>query len=258
MYLMQWNPSSMLNFSGPQACDHGTPDQKIITFGDLWSLQCRHFVHSCCAYQLMEQYTTPSFGPRPTGSPPCSFPVTKVWHCPKRFCTTIYQSIYSHRSHGWTLAPDLDGQVQAMVLCAASPLSSYLVPGFAPCHETLEDLEELAIKLNLLHKGIRVRWTPTASPVHIEYATLISLTHVPLIVVSISSIVASLSGSVKNSRVIDALVAETLANRLSIPPQCHTWFHQFGKEGQSGNVYQTSVIDAELLKTGKLIWVAQS
>ncbi|KAK0188510.1 hypothetical protein F5146DRAFT_1002591 [Armillaria mellea] len=106
-----------------------------------------------------------------------------------------------------------------MVPCTASPLSSSLVLGFAPRCGTLEDLEELAIKLNLLHKGIRVRWTLTASPVHVEYATLISLAHVPPIVVSISSIIASLSGSVKNSHVIDALVAETLANRLSIPPQ---------------------------------------
>lgn len=216
--------------------DRCTPDQKTITFGDSWSLQCRHFVDSHCAYQLMEQFTAPYFGPRPTGSPARSFPVAKVWRCPERSCTAIYRSVYSRRSRGWTLAPDSDGHVQAMVPYAANPLSRSLAPSFAPLCGTLEDLEKLAIKLNSLHKGIRVRWILTASPVRVEYATLTwaaislklyfaevgicrSLAHVPPIVVSISSIVASLSGSVKNSCVIDAVVAETLTNHPTIPPQ---------------------------------------
>ncbi|SJL07089.1 uncharacterized protein ARMOST_10432 [Armillaria ostoyae] len=44
-----------------------------------------------------------------------------------------------------------------------------------------------------------------------------SLTHFPPIVVSISSTIASLSGSVENGYLIDALVAETLANHPPAP-----------------------------------------
>ncbi|KAK0237946.1 hypothetical protein EDD85DRAFT_952115 [Armillaria nabsnona] len=88
---------------------------------------------------------------------------------------------------------------------------------FAPVHGTLGDLEHLGLKLHSLCQGIRGRWWPTAAPVAVEYATRQSITHFPPIVVSISSTIASLSGSVENGYLIDALVAETLANRPPAP-----------------------------------------
>ncbi|SJL15071.1 uncharacterized protein ARMOST_18553 [Armillaria ostoyae] len=129
-----------------------------------------------------------------------------------------------------------------MVRYAANLLSRSLAPSFAPLRGTLEDLEKLAIKLNLLHKGIRVRWTPTASPVRVEYATLTSLAHIPPIVVSISSIVASLSGSIKNSRVIDAVVAETLANHPTIPPQWPSNLDSFWDSLNDTDLYNHNLV----------------
>ncbi|KAK0187343.1 hypothetical protein F5146DRAFT_1004261 [Armillaria mellea] len=86
-----------------------------------------------------------------------------------------------------------------------------------PVCGTLGDLEHLGLKLQSLHQGIRGRLWPTSAPIAVEYMMNQSITHFPLIVVSISSTIASLSGSVENGYLIDALVAETLANRLPTP-----------------------------------------
>ncbi|PBK70544.1 hypothetical protein ARMSODRAFT_1018075 [Armillaria solidipes] len=198
--------------------DHRTLDGKTFVFGNVWSLECGHLVDSDCAYQLLEHRTMQSLLPRPRAIPAHAFPVAKVWHCPERSCIGIYRSVYSHRSHGWTLAPDSGGHIKAMVPYAA--VHQFLGPlalHFAPIRGTLGDLERFGLKLSSLRQGIRGRWWPTAAPVAVEYMTNQSLTHFPPIVVSISSTIASLSGSVENGYLIDALVAETLANRPPAP-----------------------------------------
>ncbi|KAK0189567.1 hypothetical protein F5146DRAFT_1138962 [Armillaria mellea] len=117
------------------------------------------------------------------------------------------------------MAPDSEGNVKAMVPYTA--MYQFLRPlalqFSAPVRGTLGDLECLGLKSQSLHQGIRGRLWPTSAPITVEYATNQSITHFPPIVVSISSTVASLSGSVENGYLIDALVAETLANRPPTP-----------------------------------------
>ncbi|KAK0184976.1 hypothetical protein F5146DRAFT_1006037 [Armillaria mellea] len=112
-----------------------------------------------------------------------------------------------------------EGNVKAMVPYAA--MYQFLRPlalqFLVPVHGTLGDLECLGLKLQSLHQGIRGRLWPTSAPITVEYTTNQSITHFPPIVVSISSTIASLSGSVENGYLIDALVAETLANHPPTP-----------------------------------------
>ncbi|KAK0500979.1 hypothetical protein EDD18DRAFT_1348413 [Armillaria luteobubalina] len=186
-------------------------------FGQVWVLECRHILHTDCAYQLLEHRTTRSFLPRPPGSPSHVKPVAKVWTCPVATCLAVYRSVHSRRTHGWTIPQDSEGCIRALQPythgISGKDASSYESP-----RSTLEDLESLSIKLCDLHQGMRGPRSRLA-PISVEYATERSLSHVPPITVSIASIVSSLSGSVRNSYVIDAIVAETLANRPPTPPE---------------------------------------
>ncbi|KAK0475995.1 hypothetical protein EDD18DRAFT_1366662 [Armillaria luteobubalina] len=153
-----------------------------------------------------------SFLPKPPGLPSHATPVAKVWTCPVASCLAMYHSVRSHHTHGWTILEDSEGHNRV--------LQPYIhgISCNLPCG-TLGDLEYLSIKLCDLHQGMRGQRSPLAAPISIEYATNRSLAHVPPITISIALIVSSLSGSVRNSYIIDAIVTETLANRPPIPPE---------------------------------------
>ncbi len=152
--------------------DHCTLDGETFVFGNVWKLECGHLVDSDCAYQLLEHRAMRSLLPRPKAIPAHAFPVAKVWHCPERSCVGIYRSVYSHRSHGWTLALDSEGHIKAMVPHAAIyQFLGQFALHFAPICETLGDLECLGLKLQSLRQGIRGRLWPTAAPVAVEYVT---------------------------------------------------------------------------------------
>ncbi|KAK0183896.1 hypothetical protein F5146DRAFT_1007047 [Armillaria mellea] len=133
-----------------------------------------------------------------------------------------------------------------------------------PVRGTLGDLERLGLKLQSLHQGIRGRSWPTSAPITVEYMMNQSITHFPPIVVSISSTITSLSGSVKNGYLIDALVAETLANHLPTPqwPSHLNSFHDSldildSQEPKSGRKWDYEdysggfeLIDSELISDG--------
>ncbi|KAK0231689.1 hypothetical protein EDD85DRAFT_793356 [Armillaria nabsnona] len=221
--------------------DYRTPDGKTIVFGDAWSLECGHVVDSDCAYQLLEHRTMRSLLP-PTGIRTHAFPVAKVWRCPERSCVAVYRSVYSHRSQGWTLAPDFQGHIRAMVPYAVHRFLGPLAPHIVPVRGNLGDLEDLGVPFDSLFQGIRRRWYPLAAPVSVEYATPQSLTYVPPIVVSISSIVASLSGSVLNGYVIDAIVAETLANHSAIAPEWPSHLDSFRESLGATDLYSQNLV----------------
>ncbi len=144
----------------------------VITFSQVWSLQCRHLLHTECTYQLLEYRRMRSFTAKPPGSSPQSFPVTKVWSCPVTTCTAMYCSILSHRGHGWTIAPDMQGAIKALVPYSLHSLLGAYATRDCVGWGTLEELEEMQLHLGSLHRvRIRPQQSILSTAISIEFAT---------------------------------------------------------------------------------------
>ncbi|KAK0430923.1 hypothetical protein EV421DRAFT_1912398 [Armillaria borealis] len=154
----------------------------------------------------------------------------------------MYRSILSHHGHGWTMAPDTQGAIKALVPYSLHSLLGAYAARDCICSGTLEQLEELQLHLGSLHRGIQNRQSIRSTPISVEFATHWSQSQEPPMTVSVSSTMASLASSVANGYLINDLVAETLVNRPRIPPQWPSHLDSFCDSLDARELYICSVV----------------
>ncbi|PBK64388.1 hypothetical protein ARMSODRAFT_979212 [Armillaria solidipes] len=222
-----------LDFSS--TTDRLAQNGSVVTFGDVWMLQCGHMVDTVCAYTLLEPRRRVSLLRRPVGLPPPAYPIAKTWECPSPGCMALYRSVKSRGR--WMMVPDNAGVVQALRPFAKSwnPSDPKLwtdVP-----RGTLSDLDAMGMSIRALLSDTDIYRGPRLGilPWSMEYMTTLSRKLEPPVAVSVSSTVIPLLNSVKRGFMIDTIVAETLVSCPAVPPEWRTYLKQFSTPDEDDN-----------------------